>query len=109
MHYQTPEKDLPTEVEIYHLSESERRDLEDRAMKENDGAAAWRLADYYGFSNGNEELFKYWVRRAAALGHPPAVSTLKHSSDGYFDEHPSRTQEPPVNPASSLEEEQSTK
>ena len=54
-----------------------------RQANDGDGAAAWRLYDYYAYERHNERAAEPWRRRAAELDHAQAQLSLAGSIKDY--------------------------
>ena len=47
-----------------------------RAFRNDEPSAAWNLAMHY-VPRGNRRWFRFWIRKAAAVGHERAIEELK--------------------------------
>src|SRR5262245_34689334 len=53
-----------------------QRDILEIAASRGDGAAAYRLFQYYAFVEFNEAQYTIWLERAAKLDYRPAIISL---------------------------------
>ena len=70
------QKTATTYAEGYCLSKKQIIKIK-RKIAKGDGTAARRLSDHYGFCDTNNELFLFWLHKAAKLGNKDAIAFFK--------------------------------